>query len=657
VKKQGSTTGGAMAEIKVKLAYPSLEDATTQFRMLSLRPSPEFDADIRCHVHNRSQHRRPTFEALSYRWGAAEDTKIIHVRVTAYQGLEESEDTPYVPWPVTRNLEEALRALRLPDRDRLLWVDALCINQSNTIERGQQVRLMALIYRACVRDLLWLGPENESVRRAMELIPRLQGHEESGHRDVCLAPEANDEITFSAFSEQDWDDFKSLVSRPDVWNRVWIIQELILSPEILLVCGKATLDWKCIDSVLDDNLEIRRQVDFPGPVSTNIHKTTVEISTIRTHRMPQDITARFFDKSLLSTFFWFLSWQATDRRDKVYAILNLTTEGKSLDISYEKDMDQLSIDFAKACLAQGDLKILSHGTSYCVEKQIYLKKHAGPPGTYDGQTGPAAKRRAGWPTWLPDLSDDIIDAAKISGLSIAGLCKYNACGPMSKGEYTVTQSLQLVVVGIYVDTISHVNQVSLVSESETERERWIRDVNAWAPPEARQENAILKAYPWSSSQGESVVTAYWRTIVTDRRADKRLTPEELNHVNTYMEISEGREVPEELMTLTGWRFGKTTSDMYCMLPPQTRIGDVLCVLNGGQVPLLLRPKLGVEEKFELVGEAYVHGLMDGSAMLRAFENMHKMMQADPNHDFAHMQEKIKNEGANKQFLLKRFTIL
>jgi hypothetical protein len=62
---------------------------------------------------------------------------------------------------ITANLESALRHLRLSDQQRTLWVDALCINQSDITERGSQVQLMADIYTAVSRVLIWLGPEDD----------------------------------------------------------------------------------------------------------------------------------------------------------------------------------------------------------------------------------------------------------------------------------------------------------------------------------------------------------------------------------------------------------------------------------------------------------------------------------------------------------------
>jgi hypothetical protein len=64
--------------------------------------------------------------------------------------------------------------------------------------------------------LLWLGPEDAQISRAMKLILRIQGHGESGHDRTCKSMVETERTTFSAFSDQDWDDLKSLILHPDV---------------------------------------------------------------------------------------------------------------------------------------------------------------------------------------------------------------------------------------------------------------------------------------------------------------------------------------------------------------------------------------------------------------------------------------------------------
>jgi hypothetical protein len=76
-----------------------------------------------------------------------------------------------------------------------------------------------------------------------------------------------------------------------------------------------------------------------------------------------------------------------------------------------------------------------------------------------------------------------------------------------------------------------------------------------------------------------------------------------------MEISEDSDIPEEHLVLTGWRFAKTVAGMYCMLPPQSKVGDTLCVPMGGQVPLLLRPRSGDDERYDRMSSLGRHTCM------------------------------------------------
>jgi hypothetical protein len=75
---------------------------------------------------------------------------------------------------VTRNLFDALKALRYADKTRLLWVDALCINQDDTIDRTTQVNLMAEIYKNALRTVVWLGPATSKSILAMDMLDRLK---------------------------------------------------------------------------------------------------------------------------------------------------------------------------------------------------------------------------------------------------------------------------------------------------------------------------------------------------------------------------------------------------------------------------------------------------------------------------------------------------
>ena len=84
----------------------------------------------------------PPYEALSYCWGDSKDR--FPITCNGVRGLA-----------VTENLHSALKRLQLPNQPRLIWADAICINQEDIDERGSQVRLMKDIYRRAFSSHYW----------------------------------------------------------------------------------------------------------------------------------------------------------------------------------------------------------------------------------------------------------------------------------------------------------------------------------------------------------------------------------------------------------------------------------------------------------------------------------------------------------------------
>lgn len=115
---------------------------------------------------DRSAETIISYEALSYCWGSIEDTVdiILHGQHQTISDnfTEEMGDAPFSGrFRVTRNLEEALRALRYEDAPRFLWIDAIWINQMDPVEKTSQVRQMNRIYENAENVLVWLGAADE----------------------------------------------------------------------------------------------------------------------------------------------------------------------------------------------------------------------------------------------------------------------------------------------------------------------------------------------------------------------------------------------------------------------------------------------------------------------------------------------------------------
>ncbi|KAF8853575.1 hypothetical protein BDZ45DRAFT_598307, partial [Acephala macrosclerotiorum] len=125
--------------------YEPLDQANSSIRLIILQPSVDFNFDVHCDISNVSLDTEPKYEALSYTWGDTSVTETIFL-----QGH---------PFQATVNLVSALRHLRLKDQTRTMWVDAICVDQANILEREQQVPFMRKIYSMAERDLLWLGED------------------------------------------------------------------------------------------------------------------------------------------------------------------------------------------------------------------------------------------------------------------------------------------------------------------------------------------------------------------------------------------------------------------------------------------------------------------------------------------------------------------
>lgn len=124
-------------------------------------------------------HGPPDYEALSYVWGSSScsATAIVENYTPPLHSVPVIGQQPqdgFLPQTnnqvglrIRKNLAEAIRYLRLIDRPRVMWIDAICVDQENKPERNKQVPRMADIFKSASRVVAWLGPGSENSRLAM----------------------------------------------------------------------------------------------------------------------------------------------------------------------------------------------------------------------------------------------------------------------------------------------------------------------------------------------------------------------------------------------------------------------------------------------------------------------------------------------------------
>ncbi|KAL8943733.1 MAG: hypothetical protein Q9211_000882 [Gyalolechia sp. 1 TL-2023] len=232
-------------------------------RLLTLLPgSIGSGICIRLDLTPLIQDQPPKYQALSYTWG----------NPTLSQQLEVDLGHRTQLFPVTENLYIALRNLRHNTVTRLLWVDAVCINQGDVEERRQQVKRMADIYRLAEKVIVWLGPETDGSALALEALDSLASKISVDWNELTIKAESAEDVgtdwldrnIYAPFNDETYFALVSLLNRP--WfGRLWIWQEVFLAGERAEVtCGDKTLAWKAFRKAIFCLFRRRKPGRIPG---------------------------------------------------------------------------------------------------------------------------------------------------------------------------------------------------------------------------------------------------------------------------------------------------------------------------------------------------------------------------------------------------------
>ncbi|KAF2679139.1 HET-domain-containing protein [Lentithecium fluviatile CBS 122367] len=180
-----------------------------------LRNGP--DAPISCRFCTTKLSSPKLYKAVSYTWGDPASTRSI---------LLDGET-----FAIRENLWNFLNQERQVQHPSYLWIDAICIDQTNDIERGYQVALMREIYSKAFKVTVWLGPSTEDTRSHLLHLQYLSKFSKT--------------IELHSW-EPDFTDFVLELCRRPYWHRVWIVQEFVLATEIDICCGYQKIEGRAL---------------------------------------------------------------------------------------------------------------------------------------------------------------------------------------------------------------------------------------------------------------------------------------------------------------------------------------------------------------------------------------------------------------------------
>lgn len=285
-------------------------------RLLRLAPGHD-DEPVRCTLYTTTLEAAPSYHALSYTWGDA--------------SMRENLICDGRPLLVTKNLADALRCVRRRDHATMIWADAASINQRDVAERSQQVSMMRDIYGKASQVLVWLGTEAEGSDFAFDFLERLAGLQcqlqaksrpedwSDEERDDLLSSDIETSDFVRTFADVDLSQrllIMDLFQRP--WfRRVWIVQEVSRGNTVTVLCGKRSMDWTAfalgakILSVCGKEQQLwpSGQLPFTAEISLlHIGSTLSRLSWLES-------------LSLAELMYYAANYDATDPRDKLYALL------------------------------------------------------------------------------------------------------------------------------------------------------------------------------------------------------------------------------------------------------------------------------------------------------------------------------------------------
>jgi hypothetical protein len=303
--------------------YTVLDEASQEIRLLELLPG-DHDSDLVVNLHVKELQQGLQYTTLSYVWGKERCPHPVQVNGKHLM--------------IGRNLDCALRHIRDNTTDLLsgttmLWVDALCIDQTDVQERSQQVRLMGQIYASAIDMVIWLGPEREDTTF---ILAKIRGGELPEGTEVLPVLKA----------------LKRLCRRP--WfGRLWIAQELALFADPNVLIGHQSLRWKCFHDFVsrtDDRArtEGADSEEWPYYECEYFRRGSRRIVNLGNIK-------RTLDTSLSDRLNDTTSLLASDPRDKVYGLLNICKSARDhLEIKpdYTKSVQRVFAEATFAMLLQ-----------------------------------------------------------------------------------------------------------------------------------------------------------------------------------------------------------------------------------------------------------------------------------------------------------------
>ncbi|KAI1325428.1 hypothetical protein F5Y16DRAFT_264381 [Xylariaceae sp. FL0255] len=647
-------------------------------RILTILPGEKSDPVV-CNLTHLDLESHEPFEALSYCWsksivhpldlddkvistedplGEPGDTTLICARDLL--GVHQKEYI-YIKFggtlpdgvitcngyevPVGGELLRALDCIRDAKEPLRLWVDALCINQDDIDERNEHVKMMTSIYTKTIRVRVWLGDVIGLEWKILQLLDDLgeifSELKEKLESSTSIAERQRLCKTHPKWNAIEWAVLAQFMDR--AWfERVWVVQEVANARQIVFQTGQLMIPWQYLSGYVETigNCRLMEQIPHPSALGnlwtmTSIRKLLKSGSHVSAATVPNFLAE-------------LRNFKCTIPSDKIYGVLSILGPDFLVDVDYSKPAETL---FTKIAI------------DYLQTESVSLLYRCGEP------HHPTSLRL---PSWVPDWTRP----QWTSPFFTRGL-KYNAAGEIPSQLSIDTSSNTIRVKGRFLDAVDEVNNEADIPITQYDPYDWIildrgltaeavtKMINKKAQRKGRDadENMVLMAWPWPKDFSWEKYDNMWRTYICNRLPDNKV-PDDMyglaweNHIEFMFDVTANEEDDDSgpyhklIMSLfldasgrakrhgfkqlfsglysnqigkahKGWcynrRFFISEAERYGWAVDGTLAGDKVAIIYGGDFPFLLRD--AGDGTYKIVGDCYIHGLMDGEALGDEFEEV------------------------------------
>ena len=556
--------------------YSPLPTTDKTIRLLCIPPEEQISKPLVCQMRQVRLIDKPEYAALSYTWGAP---IFDHHLICDGRRLA-----------ITAHLDAALRRFRTTTW-WTLWVDALCIDQSNIPERSYQVSIMKHIYSQALRTFVYLGESSPRDLEALKLMLRLIHSAQLVQKfkaDAASARTPDTAIQSIKLSDLPdaqhpaWEAMQSLFSRP--WfSRMWIIQEVVLSSRVVMILGEYSMPWELVTESIRAYYGLQLLYSTWAQCEKVMQKflrygnTVSTIMTVKT-----DVQSR----SLINLLKSFRCCYSSDPRDKVYALLGLANDQmlhQVVSVDYSKSVEAVYLQCAQFLVRNG-----------CGMEMLI--QTGSPQGREDTNPKPSL------PSWIPDWSREYF--VNFRGAEYG----YRAAGQTQSDIELEDDGNGLNAKGIRIDVID------ALAPPLGWRAANPNDIICW-------EQKVREMAQQSCFFSEERVGYYANVIGAGFRAEV----DGYNSVDGLLEFFWNRRLPESFKLYGGLKDYGThvgigaSQHKVCItrrgymgrVPLSSQPGDFIIVLYGGRLPFTVRKTDG---KYLLMGASYLEGFMNGEAL-------------------------------------------